>query len=520
MRLKSYQKTRDNEEGVELNFRVLDWIILVVYLCGSVYAGLRARKYVKNMEGYYVAGRRLKVALGSATLIATEIGVVTFMYFGQLGYMTGFSCFILGVIGFFGYMVIGNTGFIVSGLRRLKVITIPEFYEMRYNRRVRWLGGVLLFLGGVLNMGIFLRFDGIFLSETMGLGQQARAAVMVVMLIIVVSYTILGGMFSVVITDFIQFVILSFGMLIATIFILMKVDFHLIANTVVQQYGTAGVNPIVNPRFGWTFIFWMLIGSVALSALNQPAVSKSFASESPKVGRKVFLYTGLTLGGRYMIPMFWGVAALTVYGPHIDSLVAMPRLLSSVVPSGFLGLMVAGMLAASMSVYSAYLLAWSTVATRDVISPLLKFSLSAKQNITITRIIAALIGVFMLLFGLFYQIPSTAYQYLAITAVIYAAGGFACVTAGLYWRKANVVGAYCGLALGAVAPLTFLIFSQLVDVNVSGLISFALAALGMVLGSLLTQKRFPPVRLSSNDANKVSADQTDQESERNPNVNS
>jgi len=489
-----------------LNFHLLDWIILAAYLSGSVYAGLYARKYVETMEGYYVAGRRVKVALGTATLIATEIGVVTFMYFGQLGYMTGFSCFILGVIGVFGYIVIGKTGFIVSRLRELKVITIPEFYELRYGKWVRWLGGVLLFLGGVLNMGIFLRFDGIFLTETMGLGEQARGIVMVIMLVIVVSYTVFGGMFSVVITDFMQFVVLSLGMLIATIFILTKVNLTAVTAVVTTQFGAAGVNPVVNPQFGWSFIFWMLIGSIALSALNQPAVSKSFASESPEVGRKVFLYTGLTLAGRYMIPMFWGVAALAVLGPHVDSLVAMPRLLSSFVPSGFLGLMVAGMLAASMSTYSAYLLAWSTVATRDVISPLLGSRLSESKNVTLTRIIAIFIGFFMLVFGLLYQIPSTAYQYLAITAGMYAAGGFACVTAGLYWKKANIVGAYWGLGLGAVAPIAFLALSQFketlpsllryfTDINVSGFVSFALAALGMVVGSLLTQKKSPPVQL-------------------------
>jgi hypothetical protein len=213
-----------------MNFHLLDWIILFLYLGISVFIGLWARRYVENMEGYFVAGRRVKVALGSATLIATEIGVVTFMYFGELGYVTGFSCFVLGIIGAIGYFVIGKTGFVVSGLRRLNIITIPEFYELRYGRRVRLLGGILLFLGGVLNMGVFLRMDGIFLTETLGFGPEVLAIVMTVMLIVVISYTVFGGMFSVVITDFIQFVVLSFGMLIATVFILVHVDFAAIAS--------------------------------------------------------------------------------------------------------------------------------------------------------------------------------------------------------------------------------------------------------------------------------------------------
>lgn len=490
-----------------MHFQPLDWIILAGYLTATIFIGLRARKYVENMEGYFVAGRRVKVALGSATLIATEIGIVTFMYFGELGYVSGFSCFILGVIGFFAYFVIGKTGFIVSGLRALHVITIPEFYEKRYSKGVRVIGGVLLFLGGVLNMGVFLKMDGIFLTETIGFSPDVLVAVMTFMLVVVVSYTVLGGMFSVVITDFIQFVILSFGMFVATFFILMHVSLGDMAAAVAAQYGSEGVNPVANPRFGWFFLFWMLIGSIAISALNQPAASKSFASESPEVGRKVFLYTGITLAGRYMIPMFWGVAALAMFGPSLNSTIAMPKLLGAVVPSGFLGLMVAGMLAASMSTYSAYMLAWSSVATRDIVGPLKRKPLSEASTIFLTRVITFAIGCFILFFGLFYELPATVFQYTAITGAMYAAGAFGCVAAGLYWKKANTVGAYASLLMGSLAPLLFLLLERLketlppqllflTDVNVSGLLSFFLAALGMVAGSLATQRSHPPKHLS------------------------
>ena len=490
-----------------MNFQIIDWAVLFLYLGVSVFVGIRAKKYVENMEGYFVAGRRVKVALGSATLIATEIGIVTFMYFGELGYVTGFSCFILGIIGFFGYFFIGKTGFIVSALRRLKVITIPEYYERRYGKTVRILGGILLFLGGVLNMGVFLKMDGLFLTETMGLGQNVLAIVMTVMLLVVVSYTVLGGMFSVVITDFIQFVFLSIGMLVATLFVLVHVDITEIAAVVSSHFGDSGVNPVANPRFGWTFLLWMLIGSIAISALNQPAVSKSFASESPEVGRKVFLYTGITLAGRYMIPMFWGIAALAMFGGDINPTLAMPRLLGTVVPSGFLGLMVAGMLAASMSTYSAYMLAWSSVATRDIIAPFLKNELSEKATIAISRSISGMIGVFILVFGLLYELPATVFQFISITGAMYAAGAFGCVAFGLYWRKANLVGAYASLGLGSFAPIAFLVLNQfkqslpesllfMTDVNISGFLSFFLAAAGMIVGSLLTQRSHPPIQIN------------------------
>ncbi|MBI2619974.1 MAG: sodium:solute symporter family protein [Ignavibacteriales bacterium] len=489
-----------------MNFQILDWIVLTLYLVFTVYVGIRAKKYVENADGYFVAGRRVRLALGSATLIATEIGIVTFMYLGELGYVTGFSCFFLGLVGLIGYTVIGRTGFIVQALRRLRVITIPEFYELRYNKRVRILGGIILFFGGVLNMGIFLKFDAIFLTETIGLGPDLLLTVMIVMMLVVVSYTVLGGMFSVVITDFAQFVVLSLGMLVATISILTHVGLGDIAAAVEIRFGEAGVNPVINERFGWSFILWMLIASIATSALWQPAASKSLASDSPQTGRKVFLFTGLTLAGRYMIPMFWGVAALALLGPKLDSGSAMPRLLGSVVPTGFLGLMVAGMLAASMSTYSAYMLAWSSVATRDVMTPLSRNGIPERTLLILTKCIAVLIGIFLVVFGLFYEIPATAFQYIALTGAMYSAGAFGCVAAGLYWKKANTVGAYASLLLGAVAPLAFLLLERskeslppwlrfVADVNVSGFLSFLLAALGMVVGSLITQGSHPPAVL-------------------------
>ena len=167
------------------------------------------------------------------------------------------------------------------------MMTIPQFYELRFNKNVRIVGGLILFIGGVLNMGIFLKFDGIFLSEVMGFGPQALGFIMTLMLIVVMSYTILGGMFSVVITDFMQYVVLSFAMLATTIIVLLEVDLTTISDAVASGFGESGVNPIVNPRFGWSFIVWILITNIAAAALWQPGTSKALSSESPKVAKKI-----------------------------------------------------------------------------------------------------------------------------------------------------------------------------------------------------------------------------------------
>lgn len=486
-----------------MTFSTIDWVVLIIYLVLTVAAGLYARRYVENLSGYMVAGRRVRLSLGVATFAATELGTITFMYFSELGYATGFSCFIIGILAMLAYMFVGKTGFIIERLRTLEVMTIPEYYQLRYSRNVRLLGGTILFLGGVLNMGIFLKFDGIFLSEVMGFGPDALAVIMVIMIVVVVLYTVLGGMFSVVVTDYLQFVVLSIGVFVALVAVLVNVDLGSIANAVSLRHGDGGFDPLVNPRFGWMFILWILISNVAAGSLWQPGTSKALASENPQVARKVFFYTSLTFAGRAMIPMFIGVAALAYLGPNESPTAAMPKLLGIVTPRGFLGLLVAGMLAASMSTYSAYLLAWSSVITRDVIACLRTRDLDESTTILVTRVFAVLIGAFLLIFGLWYQIPDTAFQYLFITGAMYTAGALGCVAAGIYWKKANTTGAYAALIMGAFAPAAFLLLEKsresipawlvfLTDVNLSGLLSFILAAAGMYFGSILTQTSSTP----------------------------
>ncbi|HZI87322.1 MAG TPA: hypothetical protein VFD48_10835 [Pyrinomonadaceae bacterium] len=89
---------------------------------------------------------------------------------------------------------------------------------------------------------------------------------------------------------------------------------------------------------------------------------------------------------------------------------------------------------------------------------------------------------------------------------MYTAGALGCVAAGIYWPKANSVGAYTALIMGAVAPAAFLLLEKwrealpgwllfITDVNVSGLLSFILAITGMIVGSLLTQRVCPPKKV-------------------------
>ena len=159
------------------NFATLDWIIVCVYICIPVLIGVLVRKYISRLSDFIVAGRSLRLFIAIATLTGTELGLVTVMYNSEMGFLHGFSAFHIGIIETLCILAIGLTGFIVYKLRQHKVMTIPEFYEIRFGRVVRIVGGFILAVGGILNMGLFLQAGARVHDGYHGLQQSRRPEV-------------------------------------------------------------------------------------------------------------------------------------------------------------------------------------------------------------------------------------------------------------------------------------------------------------------------------------------------------
>ena len=138
------------------------------------------------------------------------------MYYAELGYKTGYASFVNGLIAGLVMIFMGRTGFIVKRLRAMRLMTVPEFFEVKFSRNLRVFTGILVATGGILNMGVFLKVEGTFLAIISGVSLSHIKAVMTGILLLELVYTVLGGMVSIVITDFIQFVALSVGTILVT----------------------------------------------------------------------------------------------------------------------------------------------------------------------------------------------------------------------------------------------------------------------------------------------------------------
>lgn len=493
-----------------MNFAVIDWVIVIAYLAGSLVIGIVAKKFVGNLSHFLVAGRELGLHVGIATLAATEIGTITFMYFAELGYKAGFAAFCTAMISGIVMIIVGRTGFIVSRFRELKLMTVPEYFEVKYSQGLRIVTGILVAVGGILNMGVFLKIEGQFLTIVSGIDSKYLVAVMTAILILELVYTVLGGMVSVVITDFLQYVLLSVATILVTIYAVNTAGWENITNKVTSVMGAGGWSPLENPRFGWTFLVWQVLLWFAMSSCWQTTAMRMFSTNSPTTAKRVMTWTGVIFLGRGMLPMLWGICALVILGTGpvgsdgsptpmlngqpIEPIEAMPAMISQLLGPGVRGIVVAGMLAATMSVNSSYLLGWSSVLSQDVILPIRskmgKGDLSSKAQILINRVANVGVSLFVMFWGLYYPLAGSTYLYLTITGTIFLSGAFVSVVGGLYWARANVTGGYAAMlagAAGAIIPFFFLGW----DANITGFCAFGLAAAGLVLGSLLG-KPSPP----------------------------
>jgi solute:Na+ symporter, SSS family len=522
----------------------IDGSIVGLYLLATMWTGLYVRKYVHRVEDFLVAGREMNLYLGIASLAATEFGIITCMYTAQSGYLYGFAGVMPGLCQALAMFMIGVTGFCVKPLRDSGAMTLPELFERRFGAFVRWLAGVVIVMGGLLNMGVFLKIGGDFLCLVCGFNISNLVWIMTALLLLVMVYTILGGMLSVLVTDFLQFVVMSAGLLAVTILVLYQIGWSRLVDTVEQHHGVGGFNAFIHPSLGWDYVLFQIIGTTASTLTWQTTVARLLASKDSSTGRKIFTQTSFFFVCRWLIPGIWGIAALATLGwmplgelstqelaavpvvvqekisgspigKPLDSLSdaekselgrfvvnklndaslhAMPRFLSRFLPIGLMGLLIAAMLAADMSTDSSYMLSWGSVIYNDIMAPFRKRPWSNRKAILWNRCIVGLIGVYLLVFGLFYKLEGNVWSFMLLTGSIYLSSMSVLLVACCYWPRANNWGALGAIILGAIVPIVQLTMEKLpstkayaaaIGPDIAGIAAFVAAAVGMIIGSLL-----------------------------------
>ena len=291
------------------------------------------------------------------------------------------------------------------------------------------------------------------------------------LVLLVLAYTILGGMVAVIVTDYVQLIVIGLGLVLGLAFCSNHPD--LTWEGITQGWyaakGEAAFNPIQSERYGWTYLCAQIFVATAAMLCWSPNAARSLTSNSEATTRRTFILASTGIFSRFAIPGLWGVVAFIFvtlptgpvglaeyFGPEAltdypeRAAHGMPLLLGKLLPTGLLGVLMAGLMAAFMSTHDSYLLAFATVGSQDVVGPLLGRKLTSSESIWITRWIVLLIGIALILVGIWFSLPDEVWPYLIITGSVWLSGATTCLLGGMYWRRASSTGAIIGLVSGFV----------------------------------------------------------------------
>jgi Na+/proline symporter len=461
---------------------------VILYLMVSVGIGLYAATRVHNTKDFAVAGRSLPLPVVTATVFATWFGAeavfgisATFVKDGLTGIVAdpfGSSlCLVFAGILFSRY------------LYKLNIITLGDFYRMRYSRGVEvttTLCIVASYLGWVaaqikaLGLIFFVVTDGAISQET---GMILGTA-------IVLAYTTFGGMFSVAILDFVQMAVSMGGLLFIAFVVSGKVDGG--APNVIQHAADAGkldFFPPADPMLWLTFLgAWvtMMLGSIPQQDVFQRITSAS--------SQKIALW-GSVLGASIyfcftFVPMFIAYSA-TLIDPKLfadllekDSQLVLPTLVLQHTPLVAQVLFFGAVLSAIMSCSSATLLAPSVTFAENVLKG---FFPDMKDHQFLWAMRGSLIAFALLVLTFALNSEASIFKMVENAYKVTLAGAFVPLLAGILWKRATTQGALAAIVGGLGSWIMVEVLLGETSPVPPQLIGLGISALGMWAGSLLPQ---------------------------------
>lgn len=467
---------------------MLIWFV-ALYLLASVSIGLFAAARVHNAKDFAIAGRSLPFPVVMATVFATWFGAESIFGISSTFLTEGLGGIVADPFGSSVCLVIAGVLF-SRYLYKLNIITLGDFYRMRFNRTVEVLTTLCIvasYLGWVAAQTKALGLLFSVVSE----GAISETGGMYLGTALVLTYTIFGGMLSVAILDFVQMIVMLGGLLFIAFIVAGKVDGGV--GTVVTHASQAGklqFFPDPDPWLWLTFIgsgVTMMFGSIPQQDVFQRITSAKSA--------RVALWGSIAGASMYFfftfVPIFIAYAA-TLINPELfgamveqDAEKIIPAMVTRHTPLIAQVCFYGAVLSAIMSTSSATLLAPSVTFSENIIRSF-KPEMSDRQFLLLMRMVLLGFACIVLAFAL--NSESTIFQMVEGAYKITLAGAFAPLVAGILWRRATTQGALFSIFGGIISWLAieFLIGEK--SLVPPQLIGLGVSIIGMVAGSLLPQR--------------------------------
>src|SRR5687768_3088993 len=450
----------------------LDWSVVIAYFLlvfgVAIWATRRERTANTTATGYFLAGRHAGWFIVGASLFASNIGAEHLVGLAGTGAASGVAVAQFEVIASFMLLILGWV--FVPFYLRSGVFTMPEFLERRYSKGARWYLAIVSIIAYVLTkISVTIAAGGIVFESLMGVNFWTGALVVV---IATGAYTIFGGLTAVLYTDLLQLFVLIGGAVAVTVAGLGALGGW---GEMVATVGPDFMDmwrPASDPDFPWTgILFGAPILGVWYWCTDQFIVQRVLSARDLDQARRGTIFGGFLK----LLPLFLFVipgliaAALARQGrlqlETPDQ--ALPALVAALLPVGFRGLVVAGLLAALMSSLSAVFTSCATLITWDVYREMRPKASDRQLVIVGQASTAVLVGLGLLWIPLMRLISGQLYQYLQSVQAYLSPPIAAVFLLGVFWRRANAAGAMTALLLGFVLGTARLI-AELVKGSLTG----------------------------------------------------
>lgn len=481
----------------------IDIIVILVYLVGIVLYGISKSKR-SSSEDYFLGGRTMTWPIVGIALFSANISSSTLVGLASDAFQTNVS-----VYNYEWYAVVVLIFFAIFFLPfylRSGVYTMPEFLERRYDRKSRYYFSFITIVGNVLVDTAAALYVGSIVLKLL-FPEVSSTVIIISLAIAAAAYTIPGGLNSVIQTEVIQAILLLIGSIFITYFafdalgggwdtMMTRLDEMLAAGQVnfgdkaaqghyVPESAEA-VFSLVRPVNDEFMPWWGLLTGVPLLgfyfwANNQFMVQRVLGAKNLNHGRWGALFAGflklpvifvMVVPGVLAILLFNDLDISTLNYPLADGTMCSnlkdcpnltyPVLLFQLLPTGFLGLVVAGLLAAMMSSVSATFNSASTLITMDFIQ-LLRPQMTSKQLVRAGQIATLVLVVLSSAWVPFIErVSDSLWSYLQLVIAFTSPPIVSAFVLGLFWKRANANGAFASLMVGAALAI-FMILSLSFD---------------------------------------------------------
>ncbi|VCU68002.1 Sodium/pantothenate symporter [Pigmentiphaga humi] len=460
------------------------WLVLL-YLLASIGIGVLAARRVSNAADYAVAGRSLPLYIVIATTFATWFGSEAVLGVSAVFVREGLGGVVEDPFGASMCLVLVGV-FFAARLYKHNLLTLGDYYRERFGTLVEVLMSVAIvvsYLGWVAAqvkaLGlVFHMLDPAVFSQTGG---------MIIGMLIVMTYTLFGGMWSVALTDFFQMLVIVAGLLTIAYF---ATDLAGGVGVVAHQASSHDLLNFLPPATTHDILFFfaalvtMMLGSIP----QQDVYQRVMSSKDVKTARRGPVIGGLLYLLFACIPMYIGVAALGVMPDTVATLMRedpqkiLPTFILERMPVVAQVFFFGALLSAIMSTASATLLAPSTTFAENILRHFVP-GMSDKRFLLAMRVSVVGFGLCVLVFAL--NTSDSIYEMVAGAYTVTLVGAFVPLLMGLYWRRATTQGALLSAVLGVAAWLLVRAFAaEQFPPQLAGLFAgFA----GMWAGSLLPQ---------------------------------